>query len=199
MTGNRQAVQTPATVTVEEVARHNTPTDFWVIIDGFVYNLTSFLDLHPGGRGVLLPYAGRDATEIFYSLHRAEHLKQYSDRLLVGRLPTTTASRPQFPAAAHISAVPYAEPSAWQHFKSPYYTAKHLQFRSAMRHFVQSELVPHGASYETSEKDPSPELFLKMGAFGMLACRMGPAVRQYLKEFQLPGNIAARSSTTFMN
>ncbi len=48
----------------------NTPTDFWVIIDGFVYNLTSFLDLHPGGRGVLLPYAGRDATEIFYSLHR---------------------------------------------------------------------------------------------------------------------------------
>jgi len=34
--------------------QHNKPTDLWVIIDSNVYDLTKFIEVHPGGRAVLL-------------------------------------------------------------------------------------------------------------------------------------------------
>ena len=37
----------------------------WLIIDGRVYDVTDFLDLHPGGRDALLAYAGTDASPVF--------------------------------------------------------------------------------------------------------------------------------------
>ncbi len=51
-------------ITPEELGRHNTAEDLWLAIDGHVYDLTKFAKLHPGGRVVLLPYAGKDATTI---------------------------------------------------------------------------------------------------------------------------------------
>jgi hypothetical protein len=37
-----------------EVARHNTDEDLWVIINGRVYDLTVWLNFHPGGRDPLI-------------------------------------------------------------------------------------------------------------------------------------------------
>lgn len=37
-----------ATYTLEEVARHNTQGDAWVVIDGDVYDVSKFSRLHPG-------------------------------------------------------------------------------------------------------------------------------------------------------
>jgi cytochrome b involved in lipid metabolism len=34
----------------------------WVIIKGLVYDVTNFLDEHPGGAGIILKYGGKDAT-----------------------------------------------------------------------------------------------------------------------------------------
>ena len=55
--------------TVEEVAKHNKKNDCWVIVDGQVLDVTSFLHEHPGGEKAILLYAGRDATEEFNMLH----------------------------------------------------------------------------------------------------------------------------------
>lgn len=65
--------------TREEVGQHAKPGDLWCIIDTAVYDLSSFVDMHPGGASVLLDpnVAGKDATEAFFGLHRSEVLKKY--------------------------------------------------------------------------------------------------------------------------
>ena len=35
--------------TSEEVARHNSQTDLWGVVDGYVLDLTGFVNDHPGG------------------------------------------------------------------------------------------------------------------------------------------------------
>ncbi len=49
-------------ISADEVAKHNTRDDCWVIISGQVYDVTDFLEMHPGGVGVILQQAGQDAT-----------------------------------------------------------------------------------------------------------------------------------------
>ena len=48
--------------TRSEVAQHNTDSDCWVIVSDKVYNVTTFLDDHPGGKRAIMMYAGKDAT-----------------------------------------------------------------------------------------------------------------------------------------
>ena len=52
------------TYTVTEVAKHNKPEDAWTIIGGKVYNITKWINKHPGGN-VILQGIGRDATALF--------------------------------------------------------------------------------------------------------------------------------------
>jgi cytochrome b involved in lipid metabolism len=52
--------------TPEEVVSHASESSAWVIIDNGVYDLTSFLDDHPGGKKILLRNAGKDASEPFW-------------------------------------------------------------------------------------------------------------------------------------
>ncbi|CAA6668011.1 unnamed protein product [Spirodela intermedia] len=40
--------------TLADVSKHNTHEDCWLVIDGKVYDVTKFLDDHPGGDDVLL-------------------------------------------------------------------------------------------------------------------------------------------------
>ena len=47
-----------------EVAKHNTPDDAWMIINGKVYNVTNWISKHPGGN-VILQGIGKDATSLF--------------------------------------------------------------------------------------------------------------------------------------
>lgn len=48
--------------TMEEVAKHNTKEDCWMVINGDVLNLTGFP--HPGG-DTYVPFCGTDATAAF--------------------------------------------------------------------------------------------------------------------------------------
>lgn len=50
--------QPPKVYSKEEVAKHTEPEDLWMVISGRVYNLTPFLEEHPGGDGVLMDNAG---------------------------------------------------------------------------------------------------------------------------------------------
>ena len=51
------------------VAKHNTSDDAWVIIENVVYDVTKFLDVHPGGKDILLSKTGQDVSYIFTKGH----------------------------------------------------------------------------------------------------------------------------------
>jgi cytochrome b involved in lipid metabolism len=64
-------------ITMDEIAKHNSEGDLWVIIEGAVYDLTTFLPDHPGGKKAIMLFAGKDATEEFNMLHPPNVLKKY--------------------------------------------------------------------------------------------------------------------------
>ncbi|KAI3605017.1 mitochondrial cytochrome [Moniliophthora roreri] len=51
------------------IAEHNNRNDCWIIVHGKVYDVTDFLDEHPGGSKIILKYAGADATEAYEPIH----------------------------------------------------------------------------------------------------------------------------------
>lgn len=54
---------------MEEVAQHKKRDDCWMVIQGHVYNVTHYLDFHPGGCGQLMRAAGKDGTRLFAETH----------------------------------------------------------------------------------------------------------------------------------
>ncbi|ORY31015.1 FAD binding domain-domain-containing protein [Naematelia encephala] len=72
--------------TKEEVAKHNTEKDCWVIIDGEVLDVTNFLNDHPGGAKAILLYAGRDATEEFAMIHPPNAIQKYAADTVIGKV-----------------------------------------------------------------------------------------------------------------
>lgn len=46
----------------QEVAKHNSRNDCYVILYNKVYDMTEFLPHHPGGPQIIIKYAGKDAT-----------------------------------------------------------------------------------------------------------------------------------------
>jgi hypothetical protein len=69
----RAATFTPSSlrpIPLSEVAAHSAPTDAWTAIRGVVYDVTEYLDYHPGGRAQLLRTVGQDGTELFDLFHR---------------------------------------------------------------------------------------------------------------------------------
>ncbi|EPE10192.1 cytochrome b5 [Ophiostoma piceae UAMH 11346] len=71
--------------TVAEVAKHKTDeAGLYTIIDGGVYDVTGFVEEHPGGSKILKRMAGKDASKSFWKYHSAKVLEKYSERLKVG-------------------------------------------------------------------------------------------------------------------
>lgn len=84
--------------TFDQVAKHNTEQDCWIVIDNKVYDVTNFLSVHPGGKRVMLPYAGKDATKVFHSFHAPSVLLKYGKNLCIGEIgsPTKQTSKDTF-------------------------------------------------------------------------------------------------------
>merc|ERR1712048_567026 len=72
--------------TMEEVAKHTTKTDCWVVVSGQVLNVTSFLSQHPGGELAILTFAGKDATEEFNMIHPPDVIPKYAPDAIIGVL-----------------------------------------------------------------------------------------------------------------
>ncbi|XP_054477451.1 cytochrome b5 reductase 4 [Anoplopoma fimbria] len=76
-------------VTQEELQKHNTRDDCWTCIRGMVYNITPYMDYHPGGEEELMKAAGIDGTDLFDQVHRWVNYESMLKECLVGRMATT--------------------------------------------------------------------------------------------------------------
>lgn len=86
---SREASTTPSPQagkhTAEEVAKHNTESDCWAIVDGNAYDLTEWINSHPGGPGAISSLCGTDATKAFEQQHGgSEGPAKALERFLLG-------------------------------------------------------------------------------------------------------------------
>ncbi|CAN4096310.1 unnamed protein product [Withania somnifera] len=68
-----------------EVALHNKRTDCWIIIKDKVFDVTSYVEEHPGGDAIL-DHAGDDSTEGFYGPQHATRVFEMIDDFCIGDL-----------------------------------------------------------------------------------------------------------------
>jgi cytochrome b involved in lipid metabolism len=59
----------PVALTSAEVLKHNTGTDCWSVIKGEVYDLTSYVNGHPGGANLIRAICGKDGSASFAGQH----------------------------------------------------------------------------------------------------------------------------------
>lgn len=68
-----------------EVLLHNKKTDCWVIVRNKVFDLTTFIEKHPGGADILLSRAGEDATSFFLTKHgHKKHIEKQLEAYQIG-------------------------------------------------------------------------------------------------------------------
>jgi cytochrome-b5 reductase len=73
-------------ITPEEVLQHNTAEDGWTVINGKVYNLSPYLNYHPGGAKILNTALGKDCTKLFTKYHAWVNYEMLLEKCFVGTL-----------------------------------------------------------------------------------------------------------------
>jgi len=71
--------------TLEEIEKHNTESNIWIIFHDKVYDCTEYLELHPGGSDSILINAGGDSTENFVAIHSSKATKML-EKFYIGDL-----------------------------------------------------------------------------------------------------------------
>ena len=85
--GSLPQINMRANITTKEVAQHNTADDAWIIIDNKVFDITNYLDKHPG-LDIITDHIGTNATNEYYSVAHSGNaqrdMAQHPDITFVG-------------------------------------------------------------------------------------------------------------------
>ncbi|KAL9713065.1 hypothetical protein Ac2012v2_004306 [Leucoagaricus gongylophorus] len=73
-----------AIVTADQLRAHKTRDGLYILLHGKVYDVTKFLDEHPGGDEVILAEACQDATEAFEDVGHSDEARALLPDMLVG-------------------------------------------------------------------------------------------------------------------
>lgn len=196
------------TYTVDEVSKHNTEKDCWIIVQGKVFDMSEFLAEHPGGKKVVLNVAGKDASKQFQMFHNQAILDKYATRLQIGVVgdevvAAENCKNEEPEAEVDLNdpvgeQIPYGDPSWYfQDWVSPYYKDSHRKVRAAVRAFVEKDIIPYCFEWDEKKKIPA-ELYKKAGSLGVLASITGCAqlCPEYIPE-KLPGGVSADEFDNF--
>lgn len=73
--------------TAADVSQHSSENDCWTIINGFVYDMTTFVRRHPSGARAITQLCGRDGTERFNEEHQGQNEPEgWLETLKIGKL-----------------------------------------------------------------------------------------------------------------
>lgn len=89
-------------LSVDEVAKHKSPSDMWTIYRGNVYNIGPFLDYHPGGEEELMKAAGVDCTALYDKYHPWVNIDAVMGHLKLGPLKQEIPSRAPSKAKSQV-------------------------------------------------------------------------------------------------
>ncbi|KIK29115.1 hypothetical protein PISMIDRAFT_672512, partial [Pisolithus microcarpus 441] len=92
-------------VTLEEFQAHTTRDSLYVLVHEKVYDVTKFIDEHPGGDEVILSEAGKDATDAFEDVGHSDEARELLPGMLVGELDKESLLKLSSPKPAPIPAV----------------------------------------------------------------------------------------------
>jgi chitodextrinase len=86
--------------TLAQVQTHNTSTNCWTIVNNKVYNLTSYIALHPGGSSALISICGNNGTTAFSNQHSGStNANNTIASYYIGDLTVLDSSAPTIPAS----------------------------------------------------------------------------------------------------
>jgi cytochrome b involved in lipid metabolism len=104
----QKPVSTNLPLTLDEVKKHNSADDCWSIIDGNVYDLTYWVNSHPGGSSRITAICGKDGSSNFLGQHsNSNSAKSQLTRFELGKLTvaaTTATPTPTTQATKQLSA-----------------------------------------------------------------------------------------------
>ncbi|KAF0975172.1 hypothetical protein FDP41_005925 [Naegleria fowleri] len=72
----------------EQVAAHSSENDCWMICHGLVYDVTTYLNEHPGGVNLMMKNAGKDCTSDFEAMFHSPKARNILKKYLIGELLT---------------------------------------------------------------------------------------------------------------
>ncbi|KAI8137115.1 cytochrome b5-like heme/steroid binding domain-containing protein [Fennellomyces sp. T-0311] len=113
----------------EEIAKHNTRNDLYMVISGKVYDITAFVDEHPGGEEVLIDEGAKDATGPFDDVGHSEDARELLEKYYIGDVDPASAPVAPTPSSTTVSSssapqgnalrilIPLAIIVAWAYFR----------------------------------------------------------------------------------
>lgn len=72
--------------TLAEIAEHKVANSYWLAIGDYVYDVTQFMDKHPGGRAILTKHSGTDVTVAFDAVNHSTSAKKHMEQFKIGEL-----------------------------------------------------------------------------------------------------------------
>ncbi|XP_072534806.1 cytochrome b5 [Salminus brasiliensis] len=96
---------------LSEVEERNSFKSTWIIINHKVYDVTKFLEEHPGGEEVLREQAGGDATESFEDVGHSTDAREMASSMLIGELHPEDRHKIAKPPESLVTTV--YEPTSW--------------------------------------------------------------------------------------
>lgn len=144
-----KGVVTP--VSLAELRKHNKKSDAWMAIRGKVYNVTRYMDFHPGGVEELLKGVGMDATKVFDDVHAWVNYEQMLNKCYIGPLCAATTS-PKIATSTSSSQLSTGSGGLAANFRLP--------FSLSANNFISNTLAASTAAVgvELSREAPPPQL-----------------------------------------
>lgn len=69
------------TISIDEVHKHKEKGDCWTVVDDLVYNVTSYIPYHPGGKKIMLG-AGKEASKMFRKCNQSRAINGFYGLLI---------------------------------------------------------------------------------------------------------------------